>query len=167
MNVNSSSVWVTFCVRRATAAGFRNEKSPKRFRASDPKYKAPKWCPRRLTKPVCRIYGFADEVSEYMDRCERLADEKLDDPLRGADYISPPSYRYKLRLELPLGMNAQAFYDEVKGGDVDSVLSDAELQLGEVVEIDDGLKPYYFYYLSWSRLVPVYEFNCARVKKGD
>lgn len=84
--------------------GFPKRKSPKRFRPSDPKYKAPKWCPRRLTKPVCRIYGFADEVSEYMDRCERLADEKLDDPLRGADYISTPSYRYKLRLELPLGM---------------------------------------------------------------
>ena len=56
---------------------------------------------------------------------------------------------------------------DYESGDVDSVLSDAELQLGEVVEIDDGLKPYYFYYLSWSRLVPVYEFNCAKVKKGD
>lgn len=29
------------------------------------------------------------------------------------------------------------------------------------------LKPYYFYYLSWSRLVPVITFDCARVQKGD
>ena len=147
--------------------GFPKRRNPKRFRASDPKVKAPQWCPRRFSKPVCRIYGFADEMSEYMDRCERFVDEKSDDPLRGADYISPPSYRYKLRLELPLGMKAKAFYDEVKDGNIDIVLSDANLQLGEVIEIDDGLKPYYFYCLSWSKLVPVMYFDCARIQKGD
>lgn len=143
--------------------GFPKRRNPKRFRASDPKIKAPKWCPRRLAKPVCRIYGFVDEMSELMDMQERN-EGILDD----ADYISPPSYRYKLRLELPLGMKAQAFYEAVRDGDIDTILSgDAELNLGEVVEIDDGMKPYYFYYLSWSTLVPVLDFRLARFKKGD
>lgn len=143
-------------------SGFPKRRRPKRFQASDPKVKAPKWCPRRLSKPVCRIYGFVDEMSELMDMRER--NEGI---LSDANYISPSSYRYKLRLELPLGMKAQAFYDTVKDGDMDSVLSDADLQLGEVIEIDDGMKPYYFYYLSWSKLVPVMNFDCARVQKGD
>ena len=142
--------------------GFPKRRKPKRFRTSDPKIKAPKWCPRRLPKPICRIYGFADEMSELIDMYERS-----EGALKNADYISPLPYRYKLRLEFPLGMKAQAFYDEVKDGDIDSVLSDANLQLGEVVEIDDGLKPYYFYRLSWSKLIPVIHFDCAKVQKGD
>ena len=73
--------------------GFPKKKKPRRFRSSDPKYKAPKWCPRRLPTPVCRIYGFADEQSRSIE-----------------------------------------------------ILSEHDIGLGEVVEIDDGLKPYYFYY---------------------
>ena len=47
--------------------GFPKRRNPKRFQASDPKIKAPQWCPRRLPTPVCRIYGFADEQSRFMD----------------------------------------------------------------------------------------------------
>ena len=143
--------------------GFPKRRQPKRFRTSDPKIKAPKWCPRRLPKPICRIYGFADEMSELIDMYERS-----EGILKDSDYVSPPPHRYKLRLELPLGMKAQTFYEAVRAGDMDTIFSgDTELELGEVVEIDDGMKPYYFYYMSWSKLVPIFDFSLAGFKKGD
>ena len=94
--------------------GFPKKKKPRRFRPSDPKYKAPKWRPRRLPTPVCRIYGFADEQSRSIE-----------------------------------------------------ILSEHDIGLGEVVEIDDGLKPYYFYYLNWSNVVPVSYYNLNGIQKGD
>ena len=94
--------------------GFPKKKKPRRFRSSDPKYKAPKWRPRRLPTPVCRIYGFADEQSRSIE-----------------------------------------------------ILSEHDIGLGEVVEIDDGLKPYYFYYLNWSKVVPVSYFNLNGIQKGN
>lgn len=53
--------------RSRYCGGFPKRKSPKRFRSSDPQRKAPKWCPRRISPPVCRVYGFADERSQAMD----------------------------------------------------------------------------------------------------
>ena len=47
-------------------AGFKRRK-PKRFRKSAPMSKALWWCPRCITPPVCRIHGFKDTQSEYMD----------------------------------------------------------------------------------------------------
>lgn len=46
--------------------GFEKKK-PQRFRKSDPRIKPPKWCPRRLSPPICRIYGFVDKNSELME----------------------------------------------------------------------------------------------------
>ena len=39
-----------------------------------------------------------------------------------------------------------------------------ELEYGEVIEIDDGLKPYYFYYLNYGKVIPLYSFYRARVR---
>lgn len=148
-----------FCSDRY-CKGFSQKRKPKRFRSSDPKFKAPKWCPRRLTPPVCRVYGFANEESRGMDIfTRRRFDPKKD------RYISVSSSRYKLLLETPLGMKAKAFYEAVETGDVYDILPVDVLEPGIVVEIDDGLKPYYFYFLSWSRAVPVYSFDLARVQK--
>ena len=87
----------TVCPVRDTAAGFPNGKAPKRFRSSDPQRKAPKWCPRRLSPPVCRVYGFADEQSQVMDILSR----NRFNPQEGAVIISVASSHYKLLLEKP------------------------------------------------------------------
>ena len=140
--------------------GFPKKRKPKRFKSSDPKYKAPKWCPRRISPPVCRIYGFADEQSRAMDIFPRNRfDRKRDQYI----YLSPS--HYKLRLETTLGINAKTFFERSKHSDLDDFLVETDLSLGEVVEIDDGLRPYYFYYLSWSRFVPVSSFNLSSVQK--
>ena len=47
--------------------GFPKKRKSKRFRKSDPKYKPPKWCPRLTSPPVCRVYGFVDEKSEFLE----------------------------------------------------------------------------------------------------
>ena len=78
-------------------------------------------------------------------------------------YLSPS--HYKLRLETTLGINAKTFFERSKHSDLDDFQVETDLSLGEVVEIDDGLRPYYFYYLSWSRFVPVSSFNLSSVQK--
>lgn len=140
--------------------GFPKKRKPKRFRSSDPKYKAPKWCPRRLPTPVCRVYGFASEQSEAMDILTR----ELFDPKRD-QYISPSAHHYKLRHEEPLGLNAKNFYERVGHGDMDDFLMEADISPGEIVEIDDGLRPYCFYCLSWARFVPAPSFDPSDVQK--
>ncbi len=145
--------------------GFPRKRKPKRFSSSDPQYKAPKWCPRRISPPVCRIYGFADEQSRFME----LLNQERFDPKR-EQYIFPNAGHYKLFCEMNLGMKAKAFFDKVSRGSAFEVLSEhgiQDIQLGEVIEIDDGLKPYYFYYLNWSKVVPVMLFDRTRVQKGD
>ncbi len=142
--------------------GFPKKKKPKRFSSSDPQYKAPKWCPRRLSHPVCRVYGFADEHGKALDMITREHfDAKRD------LYISVSEWHYKLRFETSTSVNARAFFEAVKCGDMDDFLEKADIQLGEVIEIDDGLKPYCFYCMNWSRMIPIFSFDRSKVQKGE
>ena len=140
--------------------GFPKGKKPKRFKSSDPKYKAPKWCPRRISPPVCRIYGFANEQCRELDILPRNRFDRKRD-----QYIYLSSSHYKLRLEKTLGINAKTFFDRSKHSGLDDFLVETDLSLGEVVEIDDGLRPYYFYHLSWSVFVPVSLFERSNCRK--
>lgn len=137
-------------------------KDGKRFRRSDPQHKAPRWCPKRLAVPVCRVYGFADERSEYFELLER----QLYDPAKH-DYHFPMAPHYKLRLELPLGMKAKDFWEAAQNQNVVELLPDADLQYGEIIEIDDGLKPYAFYYFNWSTLIPIYSFDRGQTANAE
>lgn len=143
--------------------GFPKKRKSKRFRKSDPKYKPPKWCPRLTSPPVCRVYGFVDEKSEFLEWRLNRKDYKP-----GA-HISPSESRYRLRCEGTLGLTAKQFYDAMQRESVEQTFSDAgmELEYGEVIEIDDGLKPYYFYYLNYDRLLPLYSFDRSRVQPSD
>lgn len=141
--------------------GFPKKRDGKRFKRSDPQYKPPKWCPKRLDRPVCRIYGFADEQSAALDRMMRC-----DDDPREQDYAYPSPRHYKFRLELPLGLTAKEFWEAAQRDTAEIVLSDANLDSGEVVEIDDGLKPYYFYY-AYGTLIPALCFDISRTVKSE
>lgn len=140
--------------------GFPKKRRPRRFRSSDPKYKPPKWCPRLVSPPVCRVYGFADEKSEYMDWLLNRKDYKP------GKYISHSESRYRLRCEVSLGLTAKRFYAAAQTESVESLFSDAgaDLEYGEVIEIDDGLKPYYFYYLNYGKVVLLYSFDRTKVQ---
>ena len=84
---------------------------------------------------------------------------------RQGQYIFVSERHYKLRLETTVSVNAKAFFEAVQCGDMDDLLKEADIQMGEVIEIDDGLKPYYFYCMNWSRMVPVFSFDRSRVQK--
>ena len=137
--------------------GFKRKKA-RRFRSSDPLIKAPKWCPRRISPPICRIYGFKDERSEYI---ERLFHRDY-----GKDkYASPSLQHYAPRKEISLGLTAKRFYDEVQNHPLHEVLPpDADVKDGEIIEIDDGLKPYYFYVQSFGIVIPLMFFQMDKRK---
>lgn len=142
--------------------GFPKRKKPKRFSKSDPKFKAPKWCPRRVWPPVCRIYSFANEQCQELDILTRNRFDPKHD-----QYISAFESRYKLRLETTLPMKAKEFLEAVEYGDAADFMIETDLQPGDVIEIDDGLKPYCFYCWSWARVIPIYRFDRTLVKKEN
>lgn len=133
-------------------AGFKHRK-PKRFRRSDPVSKAPKWCPKRITPPACRVYGFKDEQSEHMDFLWR--EEYRSGRTKT---ISPSSFHYQFRAEIRLGMTARQFFDAVQESPLYDVLPE-EVHSGEVIEIDDGLQAYCFYVLDSDTVIPLPYFR--------
>ena len=137
--------------------GFKRRK-PRRFTSSDPSFKAPKWCPRRISPPICRIWGFKDEKSEFIERLFQrdYGREK---------YASPSPQHYAPRQEISLGLTAKRFYDEVQNHPLREVLPpDADVKDGEIIEIDDGLKPYYFYVQPFGIVVPLRFFKMDKSK---
>lgn len=138
-------------------AGFKGRK-PKRFRSSDPQFKAPRWCPRRISPPVCRVYGFADERSEYIELMWRMEYES-----GRSQFLSPTPSHYKLRIELPLGKTARQLFDATQEESLDNILPE-KVHNGEVIEIDDGLQAYYFYILDYATIIPLPYFSLS---KGD
>lgn len=136
-------------------SGFKRRK-PKRFKSSDPKLKAPRWCPRRLTPPTCRIYGFKDECSEYMEMHWRLEYEA-----GRSKVLSPSSGHYKFRAELSLGKTAKQFYDATQEEPLCDILPES-VSSGEIIEVDDGLQPYYFYVLDYGTIIPLPYFQLTR-----
>lgn len=137
--------------------GFKRRK-PKRFRSSDPKSKAPKWCPRRISPPACRVYGFADECAEYMELLWRMEYE-----VGRSKVLSPSPGHYRFRAELALGMTAKQFFDSTQEEPLNGILKE-KVDDGEIIEIDDGLQPYYFYILDYATVMPLPYF---RLMKGD
>lgn len=142
-------------------AGFKRRK-PKRFGRSDPASKAPKWCPRRIVPPACRVYGFKDERSAFMDslwREEYKAGRK--------ETVSPAAFHYAFKKEILLGMTARQFFDATQENPLRDVLPEEACD-GEIVEIDDGLQPYYFYALDSATVIPLpyFRFPSGNRKKG-
>ena len=129
--------------------GFKKKK-PRRFRKSDPRIKPPKWCPRRLSPPVCRIYGFADKNSELMEFMLR----------NDLGFIHPSPRHYKLRMEVSLGLTAKDFFTETQKEYLENILPpEAQVKSGEIIEIDDGFRPYSFYVDSFASVTPLISFE--------
>ena len=135
-------------------SGFPGRK-PKRFPRSAPKFKPPKWCPRRLSPAVCRVFGFKDEESEWLEFLLRQDNRKRPCPI---------SNHYCPRTEVPTGLTAKQFYTSVKVECLSQIIPGLDVRPGEVICIDDGLKPYYFYYRSDYEISPLPGFNPTKVR---
>lgn len=70
-------------------------------------------------------------------------------------YICPERRHYERITTVELGKTAQQFFEAVKEEYLSKVIPDIEWTGGEVVEIDDGLRPYRFYVYSDALVIPV------------
>lgn len=133
--------------------GFPKNRKAKRFPRSGPTY--PKaWCPRLISPPICRIYTLKDEHAQLMDCMLREFWEA-----HHTQYIGPERRHYELKCVVELGMTAQQFFETSKEEYLRNIIQDVELQGGEVVEIDDGLRPYRFYVHSDALVIPAFDFS--------
>ena len=73
------------------------------------------------------------------------------------NYISPHSFHYKLRTETTTNLTARQFFKMYhKGRDLAEI--DENMAIGEVIEIDNGLRPYFFFCYDYSTIIPVSTF---------
>ena len=103
------------------------------FRSDDPKVNVPKWCPKLRVPPTLRIYHFRSpeiEAGESM-----LA-------ANGISFFPYPS-RYAVRYEGESPYTAMEFAKQIKNHSLAELLS-MQLLPYEILEIDDGIRPYCF-----------------------
>ena len=93
---------------------------------------------------LCRIYGFVDERSEYMEKLS-IANFDPNEP-----YIYPIGSHYTLRREMPVSMNARQFFQEAQEEPLEELLSD----------LDMGFAPATFIALAFSNLFQLLFFTC-------
>lgn len=110
-------------------------KRARRFKRSDPKVNVPEWCPRRKTPCELRLYGFKDENTETLHHLLCAGMESIS---------TPPGYRYALKHEARTELNPSEFWSRCDMEPYSELLG-FEVGLYEVLEIDDGLKPVFFY----------------------
>lgn len=120
--------------------GFKKRKNPKWFTTRDPKYKAPKWCPKRLAVSVVRLYRYKDASSRR--RAQELAAYCAE---RNSEFMYASGTEYARVSEHSSGITAKEFY-ETSNDESWRELYGFELQHGDVVEIDTGLTAHRFFY---------------------
>lgn len=131
-------------------------RKPRRFRAADPKYKVPSWCPKRIDPPMLRVYR--------LDSMFSLPSDLPKEGERVPDFFSVNESHYCLEREEPSALTARAFYQEVrKTKYIEGVVS--HISIGDVIEIDDGLHPYFFYCYDYMTVLEVISFDRKRVGK--
>lgn len=79
----------------------------------------------------------------------------------------PSAPHYKLRAEIPLGLSAKAFYQATREQVLEDILPGQQVEYGEVLEIADGLKPYYFVRMNSMTVLPIPFFMVDMVKKSE
>lgn len=128
-------------------------KRARRFKKSDPKTRVPDWCPNRKDPCELRVYALKSADDWFL---HSMLDE-------GMGKISLPSAsRYAVRFEGSTEMSPREFWQRCEQESAADLLP-VSVQLYEVLEIDDGLKPVCFY---WSNgtfsLVPLFDGAMAR-----
>ena len=81
-------------------------------------------------------------------------------------YISPHSFHYKLRTETTTNLTARQFFKMYhKGRDLTEI--EENVAIGEVIEIDNGLRPYFFFCYDYSTIIPVTVFHKTQEGKSE
>lgn len=139
----------TFCVQ---------QKKAHRFKVRELRGSAPAWCPKRKSPRELRVYAFKDTQAWFMHQqlCGALGKE-----------ISPESYRYGLLYDLHTQLTAKEFWSQCTHHTAANLLGVAVHQY-DVVEIDDGLKPVFFYKTADGYdIAPFFNADVARKNKVE
>jgi len=108
-------------------------KRPREMKKRDPKVYPPSWCPKRKEPAELRLYAYKDaNIWYYRELMKRQGLE-----------ITPRGSEYALKREGHISMTAAEFQREVKGRFLSDILGFLPMT-GEVIEINDGLKPWFF-----------------------
>lgn len=110
-------------------------KRARRFKRGDPKTRTPDWCPRRKTPCEVRIYG-PKSTNDWL----------LHNALSDGSNAFPVAYRYAVRMKGTTELSPYEFWRRCQEEPVRSWFP-FKMKQYEVLEIDDGLKPVYFYYV--------------------
>lgn len=118
------------------------------FKKKDPKVYVPKWCPRRISPPILRVYGQIDGALHYHDVY-----------VGGHQMTWPDAGGYALRFQGRALYAGRDFYTIIHNREKDHPVGAAEIaeelstpvSRHDVVEFDDGIKPM-FYWLDFQRL---------------
>ncbi len=119
------------------------------FRSKDPKTYPPSWCPKIKNPAEFRIYTFKDTDSWYLHYLVK------------PDAI-PMSYQCAVRTSGTVELTPASFYSLLEEKSATELLG-VPVKSGEIVEIDDGLKPYCFYIkLDHTEILPYWNPEVAR-----
>jgi len=130
----------------------------RRFKRSDPKLYTPDWCPKRKNPCELRVYT-------YKSSEDRLMHAMLSSSLH--QELSPEGYHYALKQKLHTELTPRKFWEQFCCESSAEPLS-ADVELHDVVEIDDGLKPVFFYKSEQGyQVVPHFNAETARKNKRE
>lgn len=130
-------------------------KRARRFKRGDPKNRVPAWCPKRKTPCELRVYALKSLDDWYL---HDLLSEGL------GEILSPAASRYAPRFEGATELTPQEFWKRCDQEPAAGLLP-VSMQLYEVLEIDDGLKPAFFY-RDKADLRLVRSFDTGRARKN-
>lgn len=139
--------------------GFKGKKQ-KRIGKKVPQRKVMAWCPKAIVPPACRIYGFVNKEAADLEFSMHH-----DLMTTSADHAFPSPHRYKLKMTYPLALSAKNFCEQLETMSISELFPDVTFEFGEVVEIDNGFKPYYFYYAG-SKFLLAMTFDASKTKTG-
>ena len=119
------------------------------FKKSDPKIYPPAWCPKRKWPCEYRIYAFKDVRSRCL---HNLFSENR----------PPDEYRCAVRQAGVIELSPADFFSMLEERTATQLLG-VNVNPGEIVEMDDGLKSYCFYLeLSGAKYLPYWNTAKAR-----
>lgn len=109
-------------------------KRPRQFKGRDPKTYVPSWCPLQKSPPILRIYHYKNSQTALL----RLLFDR--------DNIehNPSEYQYAMRYEGVSKLTAWELESWESSGTLEQLLG-TPVTAEEIIEIDDGLTPYFFY----------------------
>jgi len=131
-------------------------KRPKQIRKSGLMKKPPSWCPKLKNPCELRVYGFVDDETRRM--------HTFFSDLYGKSG-RPNESRYMLRFAGTTDMSPREFWRRCNDCGTELGLP-TDVQMCEVVEIDDGLRPVCFYYTEHGYQIETL-FKPERVQHGS